>query len=139
MALEKVLVEDFEILNNGEGFAIAFQLDSGMIFDADFVYDGRNCAILTRNKEKAFLFTNILPALRDKLAASDKIVIFEEKGKEVANAYEVEVRHVDNIPYPDNFEKDSEQLIEQLKNDMGEEEFEKLMAEIAKEYKKTQK
>ena len=139
MAIEKILVEDFDILNNGENFALAFQLDDGMVFDVDFMYDGRNCAILTRNKEKAFLFTNILPNIREMLNAADKIIIFEEKGKEVVNAYEVEIKHVENIPYPDDFNQNAEKLMNQLKEKIGEKEFDELITAVAKEYRKTKK
>ncbi len=134
--MEKILVEEFEILKNGNQYAISFQLDDGMITDADFVYDGRNCAILTRNKSKAYLFTNIVPDMRKVLSEANDIVIFEENGKEVANAYKVDIRHVAEIPYPDNFEKDLSAMLEELKGELGEEEFTELMKNIAKEYGK---
>lgn len=139
MSVKKILVEDFDILNNGENFALAFQLDDGMVFDVDFMYDGRNCAILTRNKEKAFLFTNILPNIREMLNAADKIIIFEEKGKEVVNAYEVKIKHVENIPYPDDFNQNAEKLMNQLKEKIGEKEFNELITNIVNEYNKTKK
>jgi len=132
MSLEKILVDDFEILQNGDEYAISFQLDDGMVFDADFVYDGRNCAILTRNKTKAFLLINILPTFRKKLSEAKSISVFEEKGKEVVNAYEVEIKHVDNIPYPDNFEKDTEDMLNKLKEDLGEQEYDELVKGLVK-------
>ena len=64
MSLEQVVVESFDILKNGQEYAISLQLDEDEIEDAEFIYDGRNCAILVRNKTKAFLLTNIIPEMR---------------------------------------------------------------------------
>lgn len=139
MAVEKVLVDEFDILKNGDQYAIGFDVDDGPIFDADFMYDGRNCAILTRNNKKAFLLTNIVPDARKILSKLDKIVIIERTKGEVSNVYEVDVRHVENIPYPDNFQEDVNKLLDELKADLGEEEFAELMKSLAEEYKKNAK
>ena len=139
MSVEKVVVDYFEILRNGDDYAIALQLNEGPIFDADFIYDGRNCAVLTRNKKKAFLLTNIIPEMRKALSTCDEVLIFEEIGKEVANAYKVKVKHVDEIPYPDNLREDAEKLVEELKAELGEEEFAELMRNIEREYRKSAK
>ena len=137
MSLEKIVVDEFEILKNGEEYAIAFQLDDGMVFDADFMYDGRNCAILTRNNKKAFLLTQINPDARKILNKINSIVVIERSGKEVANVYKIDVRHVDNIPYPDTFEEDVNKMMEELKAELGEEEFNELIKNLAAEYRKT--
>lgn len=139
MAVEKVLVDEFDILKNGDQYAIGFDVDDGPIFDADFMYDGKNCAILTRNNKKAFLLTNIVPDARKILSKLDKIVIIERTKGEVSNVYEVDVRHVENIPYPDNFQEDVNKLLDELKADLGEEEFAELMKSLAEEYKKNAK
>lgn len=139
MAVEKILVEEFDVLKNGDQYAIAFDVDDGPIFDADFMYDGRNCAILTRNNKKAFLLTNIVPDARKILSKLPKIVIIERTKGEVSNVYEVDVRHVENIPYPDNFQEDVDKMLDELKAELGEEEFNELMKSIAEEYKKSKK
>ena len=139
MAVEKILVDEFDILKNGDQYAIAFDVDDGPIFDADFMYDGRNCAILTRNNKKAFLLTNIVPDARKILSKLPKIVIIERTKGEVSNVYEVDVRHVENIPYPDNFQEDVDKMLDELKAELGEEEFNELMKSIAEEYKKSKK
>ena len=139
MAVEKILVEEFDVLKNGDQYAIAFDVDDGPIFDADFMYDGRNCAILTRNNKKAFLLTNIVPDARKILSKLPKIVIIERTKGEVSNVYEVDVRHVENIPYPDNFQEDVDKMLDELKAELGEEEFTELMKSIAEEYKKSKK
>ena len=136
MPLEKILVDKFEFLvNNGE-YIIAFDVDEGPITSAEFMYDGRNCAILTRNNKKAFLLTNIIPEMRKVLSDLNKIVILERVGKEVANAYEVDIRHVENIPYPDNFEQDVNKMIDELKEELGETEFNELIKSLSAEYRK---
>lgn len=137
MSLEKIVVDEFEILKNGDEYAIAFQLDDGMVFDADFMYDGRNCAILTRNNKKAFLLTQINPDVRKILNKIDSVVIIEKAGKEIANAYKIDVRHVENIPYPDTFEEDVNRMMEELRAELGEEEFNELIKNLAAEYKKS--
>ena len=139
MAVEKILVDEFDILKNGEQYAIAFDIEESPIFDADFMYDGRNCAILTRNDEKAFLLTNINPDARKVLNKLDTIVIIERDKGEVSNVYEVEVRHVENIPYPDNFQEDVNKMLDELKAELGEEEFTELMKSLAEEYRKSKK
>ena len=139
MAVEKILVDEFDILKNGDQYAIAFDVDDGPIFDADFIYDGRNCAILTRNNKKAFLLTNIVPDARKVLNKLNAIVIIERTKGEVSNVYEVDLRHVDNIPYPDNFQEDVDKMLDELKAELGEEEFNELMKSIAEEYKKSKK
>ena len=136
MSLEDILVDEFRILQKGDKYAIAFQLDDGETNEADFMYDGRNCAILVRNKTKAYLLTNILPGLRDALAKQDDLMIFEERGAEVVNKYEVKVRHVKEIPYPDNFQKDAAKMMEELKAELGEEKYNELVKAIEEEYKK---
>jgi len=139
MAVEKVLVDEFDILKNGDQYAIGFDVDDGPIFDADFMYDGRNCAILTRNNKKAFLLPNINPDARKILSKLDSIVIIERTKGEVSNVYEVEVRHVENIPYPDTFQEDVNKMLDELKAELGEKEFGELMKTIAQEYKKDKK
>lgn len=139
MAIEKILVEEFDVLKNGDQYAIAFDVDDGPIFDADFMYDGRNCAILTRNNKKAFLLTNIVPDARKVLNKLNSIVIIERTKGEVSNVYEVDLRHVDNIPYPDNLQEDVDKMLDELKAELGEEEFTELMKSIAEEYKKSKK
>ncbi len=136
MSLENILVDEFRILQKGDKYAIAFQLDDGAVNEADFMYDGRNCAILVRNKVKAYLLTNILPNLRQELLKQDDLMIFEERGAEVVNKYQVQVRHVKEIPYPDNFEKDSIKMMEDLKTELGEEKYNELVKAIEEEYNK---
>jgi len=139
MAIEKILVDEFDILKNGEQYAISLEVDDGPIFDADFMYDGRNCAILTRNNKKAFLLTNINPDARKVINKLNAIVIIEKIKGEVSNVYEVEVRHVENIPYPDNFQEDVNKMLDELKAELGEEEFTELMKSLAEEYRKSKK
>ena len=136
MAVEKILVDEFDILRNGDQYAIGFDVDDGPIFDADFMYDGKNCAILTRNNKKAFLLTNINYEARAVLSKLKKIVIIERTKGEVSNVYEVDVRHVENIPYPDNFQEDVNKMLDELRAELGDEEFAELMKSLAEEYKK---
>ena len=136
MSLENILVYEFSILQKGDKYAIAFQLDEGVVNDADFMYDGRNCAILIRNKTKAYLLTNILPDLRPTLAKQNDLMIFEERGSEVANKYEVKVRHVKEIPYPDNFERDAAKMMEDIRAELGEEKYNELVKVIEEAYNK---
>ena len=60
-------------------------------------------AILTVNGEKAYLLTNIAPNIREDLSKADKVIILHLENGEVANGYEVDIKHVAEVPYPDNF------------------------------------
>ena len=141
MAIEKVLVEDFEFLIDGEDIAIAIDIDEGMVTSAELSYDGRNCAILTRNGKKAFLLTNIFPGIREKLNSLDDVLILERRGPnhEIMNAYTVEIKHVKEIPYPDKFEEEAVELFEDLRSEIGDEELVELLKSLAKEYSETAK
>ena len=106
------------------------------IEDAVLMYDGRNCAILTINKEKSYLLTNILPEVREGLVKEDKITILQIKNGEAVNAYVVDIKHVDEIPYPDTLAEDMAEAVNELKDKYGEEKFNeamKAMREMASE------
>ncbi len=138
MSIEKVLVEDFEFLIDGDDIAIAIDIDEGMITSAELSYDGRNCAVLVRNNKKAFLLTNIFPGIREKLNSLNDILVLERRGPnhEIMNAYTVEIKHVKEIPYPDNFEKEAVELFEDLRSEIGDEELVELLKSLTQEYEK---
>ena len=115
MSIEKVLVEEFEFLENNGELGISIQLEAEPIDVAELVYDGRNCAILIRNNTKALLFTNIIPDIRAKLLNAPEIMMIEQKGEEIVNAYQVAVRKVDVIPYEDTLTDTLSELMHDLK------------------------
>ena len=55
MSVEKILVNKFNILEYKELTGIELELDEEPVQSADFLYDGRNCAVLISNKQKALL------------------------------------------------------------------------------------
>ncbi|MBO7556720.1 MAG: hypothetical protein J6T72_04940 [Alphaproteobacteria bacterium] len=135
MSLEQVVVEEFDIYKDGDNYSVAFELKDEPIEDAEFMYDGRNCAVLVRNKKKAFLLTNIIPEMRRVFSKLGKIGIYEKDGEKVVCAYDVDIRHVKDMPYPDNFQKDMKKMMDELKEELGKEDFDKLM-EISREVSK---
>ena len=135
MSLEQILVEEFDIYKDGDNYSVAFELDDEPIDDAEFMYDGRNCAVLVRNKKKAFLLTNIVPDIRKVFSNLEKIGIYEKVGDKVVSAYDVGIRHVKDMPYPDNFQRDVKKMLDELKAEIGEEDFNKLM-ELSREVSK---
>ncbi len=136
MSIEKVLVDDFEFLINKGEIAIAVDIDEGAVTSADLSYDGRDCMVLVRNNKKAFLLTNILTPIREKLKKLDSVLILERRGEkhEIMNAYVVEINHVDEVPYPDNFAAQAQEYVEKLRAELGDAEFAELMKSLNKEY-----
>lgn len=136
MSLEQIVVEEFDIYKDGDNYSIAFGLKDEPIDDAEFMYDGRNCAVLVRNKKKALLLTNIIPEMRKVFSKLEKIGIYEKDGEKVVCAYDVAIRHVKDMPYPDNFQKDMKKMMDELKEEFGEEKYNELVKAIEEEYKK---
>lgn len=134
---EKIFVESFDVLQNGDEWAIAFDIDDEPLMSADFLYAGGNAAVLLRNKKKAYMLVNIFPEIREVLKKLEVIYIFERSNGKVSKVYGVNVSHVDNIPYPDDLEEQMKQAMTELKEELGDEEFERLMIDLAKEYAKT--
>ncbi|MDR1026081.1 MAG: hypothetical protein LBL47_01655 [Lactobacillus sp.] len=130
MAIEKILVDSFEILENGDEVGISFQLKEAAPTEGEFVYDGGNCAILIRDNTKAFLFTNIIPELRAKLVNAKEIMMLEEEGEEIVNSYTVEVRKVDKVPFEDTLTEDLYELMLDLRDVYGEEGVERISKEL---------
>ena len=136
--MEQIVVEEFDIYKDGDDYLISFELDDEPIEDAEFMYDGRNCAVLVRNKKKAYLLTNIVPEMRKVFSKLDKIGIYEKSGEKVVSAYDVDIRHVKDMPYPDNFQKDAKKMLDDLKKELGKEGFDNLVKAIL-EYNKEMK
>ena len=126
MPLEQIVVDEFDIYKNGDDYAIAFQLNDEPIEDAEFMYDGKNCAVLVRNKKKAYLLPNIVPEMRKVFSNLETIGIYEKDGDKVVSAYNINIRHVKDMPYPDNFRKDMKKMFDDMRKELGKEDFEKL-------------
>ncbi len=133
MRIEKVWVEEFEFLENNGELGISMQLEAEPIDLAELVYDGRNCAILIRNNTKAYLFTNIIPDIRQKLMNAEEIMMIEQKGEEIINAYQVAVRKVDTIPYEDTLTDTLAELMHDLKAIYGTEGLERIVKGMQEE------
>ena len=106
-SLENIIVDSFEILENGNELGISFQLNDIPVTEGAFFYDGGNCGILVRNGIKVliFLFTDMIKELLNKLYNANEIMVIEEQGEEIINSYIIAVRKVDKIPdeiIPDN-------------------------------------
>ena len=87
----------------------------------EFIYDGRNCAILVRNETKAFIFTNILAEVRGKVLNAPNIMMIETDGDEVVNSYMVDVVKVDEIPYEDTIPDVIQEVLRDIKEIYGQE------------------
>ena len=114
MSLEKEWVEDFEILENNGVIGINMQLKDEPIDTAALVYDGRNSAILIRNDKKAYILTNLIHEVRDKIANS-------KDGEEVVNSYTCVVNMVPEIPVEDTIPETLGEMLENIKEAFGEE------------------
>ena len=119
--VDKILVDEFEILENEGQYGLSFQLDEEQIETAEFLYDGRNCGILIRNDKKAYIFTNIVDEVRQKLLNAPELMIIENRGEEIANSYMCDVVKVDEIPVDDTLPDALQEVLEEIKDLYGEE------------------
>lgn len=119
--VEKILIEGYDILENDGQMGIELQLKDAPAETAEFIYDGGSCGILVRNDTKAYIFTNILPELREKLLGSDEIMIIEDDGDEVVNSYMTAVTKVPEIPAADMLPDAVFDMLVDLRDIYGEE------------------
>ena len=131
MSVEKILVDDFTFTLTKDGWIISLEMGKDVVKDAFLSYDGRNCAILNVNGEKAYLLTNIAPQVREDLNKVDNIIVLHLENGEVANGYQVDVKHVSEIPYPDTFVEDMAAVLDDVRKEIGEEKFEQLIDSFA--------
>ena len=127
MSVEKILVDDFSFTLSKDGWIISLEMGKDVVKDAFLSYDGRNCAVLTVNGEKAYLLTNIMPVVREDLKKAGKVIVLHLENGEVANGYEVDVRHVNEVPYPDTFVEDMAKVLEDVREELGQEKFEEII------------
>ena len=135
MSIEKVLVDSFEFLENDGELGIAFQNAAEPVTVGALVYDGRNCAILVRNNTKAFLFTNIVSEIRAKLMAADEVMMIEQQGDDISNAYKAKIKKVSLIPYQDTLTDSLIDLIKDLQKAYGIEGLERIIQGLKDENK----
>ena len=130
MSSKNVIVDYCLFTLTKDGWVISLEMEEDNVEDAVLMYDGRNCAILTVNKEKSYLLTNILPEVREGLVKEDKITILQIKNGEVINGYGVDIKHVDEIPYSDTLVEDMTKMVDKLKKEHGEEKVEEAVKAI---------
>lgn len=118
---EKILVDEFEILENSGVMGISFPLKEEPIDTAEFIYDGRNCGILLRNDKKAYIFTNIIPDVREKLLNAPEIMFIETEGENILSSYMAVVTKVSEIPADDTLPDSLKDMLEDIKSIYGEE------------------
>ena len=119
--VDKIVVEEFEILENEGQYGFSLQLNEEPIDTAEFLYDGRNCGILIRNEKKAYIFTNIVDEVRPKLFNAPELMMIEMNGEEIVNSYMCDVVKIDEIPVDDTLPDTLYQMLEEIKEVYGEE------------------
>ena len=119
--VDKIVVDEFEILENEGQYGFSLQLNEEPIETAEFLYDGRNCGILIRNEKQAYIFTNIVDEVRSKILNSSEVMIIEMDGEEVANSYMCDVVKIDEIPVDDTLPDTLHQMLDEIKDLYGEE------------------
>lgn len=118
--VDKIVVDEFEILENEGQYGFSLQLNEEPIETAEFLYDGRNCGILIRNDKKAYIFTNIVDEVRPKLLNAPELMMIEMNGEEIANSYMCDVVKVDEIPVDDTLPDTLAQMLEEIREVYGE-------------------
>ena len=139
MSIEKILVDNYTFSLTKDGWLISLEMGDDNVKDAFLSYDGRNCAILTVNNEKAYLLTNISLDIRDELNKMDKVIIIHLDNGEIANGYEVDIKHVEEVPYPDTFVDDMMVVLDDIKNEVSAEKFEEIIDNLVAYNEKMQK
>jgi hypothetical protein len=129
MSVEKILVDHFDILIRKNQIGIELPLNEEKFQSADFLYDGRNCAILIRNNAKAFILTNIAYDLREKLLNADPLFIIESLDKKIYNAYPVKVTKI-NIPFADNLQKTIRHILDKIAKRYGNESLDLMVKKL---------
>ena len=119
--VDKILVDEFEILENEGQYAFSVQLVEEPIETAEFLYDGRNCGILIRNEKKAYIFTNIVDEVRSNLLNAPELMMIEMNGEEIANSYMCDVVKVDEIPVDDTLPETLAKMLDEIRDVYGEE------------------
>ncbi len=128
--MQKIVVDDFDILVSGEDLAFAFEMENMPVASAFLLYDGRNCAILIVNNLTSYILTNIVPEVRQLLQTRNSMVIINQKEGEFLSGYDVEIRHVESIPFPDNLDDEMKETYRDLKLELNDPEFDALLAKI---------
>lgn len=139
MSIEKILVDNYTFSLTKDGWLISLEMGDDNVKDAFLSYDGRNCAILTVNNEKAYLLTNISLNIRDELNKMDKVIIIHLDNGEIANGYEVDIKHVEEVPYPDTFVDDMLTVLDEIKNEVSAEKFDEIIDNLVAYNEKMQK
>lgn len=122
MEIEKIWVEDFEVLENDGQIGIHMKVNEiDPIETAELVYDGRNCAILIRNDSKAYILVNLVPDIREKILNAPEIMMIESNDADILNSYMCEVRKVPEIPCEDTIPQGLAEMLTDLKEAYGEE------------------
>ncbi|MBR2922405.1 MAG: hypothetical protein IKC10_03685 [Alphaproteobacteria bacterium] len=139
MSIEKILVDNYTFSLTKDGWLISLEMGNDNVKDAFLSYDGRNCAILTVNNEKAYLLTNISLDIREELNKMDKVIIIHLEDGEIANGYEVDIKHVEEVPYPDTFVDDMLAVLDEIKNEVSIEKFDDIIDNLVAYNEKMQK
>lgn len=118
MAVEKIWVEHFNIIEYHQQMGIELPIKGEPYQSAAFLYDGRNCAILIKNDTQAYILTNIATDIRSKLLSAKFLVVIEAIGNEFYQGYPVEVTNV-SIPYPDNLQQVVDEMLQRIADKYG--------------------
>lgn len=135
MSVEKLLMANFQILENKGLMGIELETDDEPVNSASFLYDGRNCAVLIRNDTKAFVLLNIAYDLRPKLLNANPLLIVETKNNQAVNLYGVDVTKVE-LPYPDEFDNVISEILHQIRDKYGDKAIDMMIEKFWPEDKK---
>ena len=97
---------------------------------AEFIYDGKNTAILNRNNECCYVFTNISPVVREKIKQGEYVTILEQD-EHNKQAYETVV-HITDLGLEDDWHLYAKKALDELHSKMSSQEY-LLLSDIAKE------
>lgn len=119
--IEKILVEDYDVLENEGQIGIEMQLVDDPAETAELLYDGGNSALLIRNEAKAYIMANIPMDAREKLLHSEEVMMIEEDGEDIVNSYMAVVTRVPEISVEDILPEALKEMLEDMRTVYGDE------------------
>ena len=92
---------------------------------AEFIYDGKNTAVLNRNNECCYVFKNISPIIREKIKQGEYVTIMEQD-EHNKQAYETVV-HITDFGLDDDWHLYAKEVLGLLHSKLSPQEYLSLM------------
>ncbi|MDR1693921.1 MAG: hypothetical protein LBR70_01825 [Lactobacillaceae bacterium] len=62
------------------------------------LYDGKEHAVFSRNKELSIILDYVNPDIREILSNAGEVIVVEARGQEILSHYTAKIKNIENIP-----------------------------------------